>query len=143
LCSQYILEIFLEKNNKDGRRCRKSRASGVEANNCSIKCITKTGDSVMIDKLTNTNADEALNLEHHHLITVSQFCKIFPWPSEFAMRSYIFKAKELGLSEAFTRVGRRVLICPKIFFKQIKQMENHLQGDSYEATQKPKRQVGL
>lgn len=56
-------------------------------------------------------------------LTVRQFCEIFPWPSESAMRSYIFRAEMLGISDAFVRVGRRVLIIPQRFFSLITQIE--------------------
>ena len=53
-------------------------------------------------------------------LTVKQFCVTFSWPSESAMRAYIFQAGELGLEEAFLRIGRRVLVDPTRFFELIK-----------------------
>jgi hypothetical protein len=35
------------------------------------------------------------------------------------MRAYIHRADELGIGEAFSRVGRRVLILPRKFFALI------------------------
>jgi len=55
-----------------------------------------------------------------NILTVKQFCAQHPWPTESAMRSYIYRADELGLSDAFIRVGRRVLIDVDIFFELIK-----------------------
>ena len=51
-----------------------------------------------------------------HLLTVKQFCKEYPWPTESAMRSYIYRAEELNMAQAFLRVGRRVLIDVNKFF---------------------------
>ncbi len=42
--------------------------------------------------------------------------------SEAAMRAYIFRAKELGLSEVFLRYGKRVLIKHHKFFKIIEKV---------------------
>jgi hypothetical protein len=58
----------------------------------------------------------------NHLLTVAQFCEAYHWPNQSAMRAYIFRAKEYGLSDAFIRVGRRVLIDPEKFFTLIKQV---------------------
>lgn len=51
--------------------------------------------------------------------TIRQFCEAYRWPSESAMRAYIHRADELGIGEAFSRVGRRVLVLPKKFFALI------------------------
>jgi hypothetical protein len=58
------------------------------------------------------------------LLTIKQFCEVYPWPSESAMRAYVYRAAELGISDAFLRVRRRVLIMPQIFFSLIKQIES-------------------
>ena len=60
--------------------------------------------------------------EQEQFCTVQQFCPPGKWPTESAMRSYIYKAEELGISDAFIRVGRRVLISPKKFWALIKQI---------------------
>lgn len=54
-------------------------------------------------------------------LTVKQFAQEHSWPSEPALRSYIFRAEEYGLSDAFSRVGRRVLVDPEAFFRLLKE----------------------
>ena len=69
----------------------------------------------------------------HHLLTIRQFCVAFPWPSESAMRSYVYRSDELGIDDAFIRVRRRVLVDPAKFFSLIKQVENRsIKGGLYE-----------
>lgn len=77
-----------------------------------------------------------LTLEQPRLLTIRQLCSTYPWPSESAMRAYVFRADELGLEDAFVRVGRRVLIKPDTFFTLIKQLESRSPkgGDKYETT---------
>ena len=58
------------------------------------------------------------------LITVRQFSSKYPWPSESAMRSYIYRANELGMASAFVRVGRRVLIDVNKFFELVQNEVN-------------------
>lgn len=55
------------------------------------------------------------------LVTLPQWP--FAWPSLSAMRAYVHRAEELGLSEAFVRVGRRVLVDPQRFFSLIRNLE--------------------
>jgi len=55
-----------------------------------------------------------------NLLTVKQFCSQHSWPSESAMRSYIYRAEELGLSPAINRFRRRVLINVELFFEIIR-----------------------
>jgi hypothetical protein len=75
----------------------------------------------------------------HQLIPIRIFCSRFPWPSEAAMRSYIYRAHELGISNAFVRVRRRVLVDPEKFFFLIKQIESRSdQGGFNEATKSQK-----
>ena len=52
----------------------------------------------------------------NHLLTVKQFCVKFPWPTESALRSYIYRADELKMTKIFLRIGRRVLIDVNGFF---------------------------
>ena len=52
-------------------------------------------------------------------IPISEFVKLYKWPTEPALRGYIHKAKEKGLEKAFVKFGRRVLIKPKTFFDLI------------------------
>lgn len=73
------------------------------------------------------------------LLTIKQFCLAYPWPSESAMRSYVYRAKGLGLGGAFVKFQKRVLVNPDIFFAIIQQLEGHsTKGDNYEATSKRK-----
>ena len=57
------------------------------------------------------------------LMTLKQFCEAFQWPSESAMRAYIYRAPEFGIESAFIRVGKRVLVNPKVFFEVIKTVD--------------------
>lgn len=69
------------------------------------------------------------------LLTVRQFCSKYQWPTESGMRSYIFRAGEMGISDAFVRVKRRVLIAPSKFFLLIRQLESRsTTGGAYETT---------
>ena len=52
-------------------------------------------------------------------LTTKQFNEIYPWPSKSALAAYIHRAEELGLTDAFMRVRRRVLVSPSRFFKLI------------------------
>ena len=89
-----------------------------------------------ITKGSETNEEKStLSVNSHQLLTIKQFCTAFPWPSESAMRAYIYRASELGLNDAFFRVGRRVLIDPSKFFLFIKQVESRSNpGGKYETT---------
>ncbi len=83
-------------------------------------------------------------IDQYQWLTVRQFCVAFPWPSESAMRSYIYRADELGISEAFVRIGRRLLIIPQMFFSLIKQVENRSnKGGKHETTSMRQRKNGL
>ncbi len=55
------------------------------------------------------------------LLTVRQFCEKHSWPTESAMRAMIFRAEELGLSAAFLRLNRRVLIDSTRFFQILRE----------------------
>lgn len=78
------------------------------------------------------------------LLTLKQFNERYPWPSESAMRSYIYRAEELGLSNAFVRVRRRVLIDPQKFFHLVKKIEcRSKQGGIDEATTTQKGKAHL
>jgi hypothetical protein len=59
-------------------------------------------------------------------MTLNNFCERFPWPTRSALQAYISKEHELGLTEAFMRCGRRVLVKPKLFFKLVE--ENYHNG---------------
>lgn len=93
---------------------------------------------------TSCRAQGYLETDSSRLLTIRQFCLAFPWPSESAMRAYVYRSNELGISDAFVRVGRRVLVDSKKFFFLIKQIESRSnQGESYEATKLPKRGANL
>jgi len=64
------------------------------------------------------------------LMTITQFCERYSWPTKSAIHSYIFRRESNGLKEAFFHVGSRVLVDPKKFFELIK---NH------SAVSKPKK----
>lgn len=84
------------------------------------------------------------NTNLHQLLTIRQFCIAFPWPSESAMRAYVYRAGELGISEAFVRVNRRVLVDPSKFFFLIKQVDSRSnQGGKDETTSWRKGKVLL
>lgn len=57
-------------------------------------------------------------------LTIKQFSTQYPWPSESAMRSYVFKADLLGLQAAFLKVGRRLLVNPKRCFQVIQEVNS-------------------
>ncbi len=96
----------------------------------------------VIEKVTDKTSLETSNSNMGQLLTIRQFCAKYPWPSESAMRSYIYRADVLGISEAFVRVGRRVLIMPNNFFLLIKQIEKKsTQGGVYETRSWQKREV--
>lgn len=83
----------------------------------------------------NESHDIVTNIDSEQMMTIRQFCAVFPWPTEAAMRSYCFRSKELCLSDAFVRVGRRVLVIPKTFFRLIKQLESRsTAGGEYGST---------
>jgi hypothetical protein len=85
----------------------------------------------------------SVKMDAEVLLTLKQFNHRYPWPSESAMRSYIYRAEELGLSNAFVRVRRRVLIDPQKFFHLIKKIEcRSKQGGINEAT-KPQSGRGI
>lgn len=72
---------------------------------------------------TIVDHDQLTSLEAEgELWTIRQFCETHKWPSESAMRAYIYRADNLGLTAAFSRVGRRVLVCPNKFFSLIKKV---------------------
>lgn len=79
----------------------------------------------------NSKITEHMNFEKksysaHYFLTVKQFCTEYPWPSESAMRSYIFRANDLGMAKAFIRIGRRVLVDVNKFFELVQREEkNH------------------
>lgn len=84
-----------------------------------------TSNSLKDLKLKISSLDREIKKEScPDLMTIRQFCRKFSWPSESAMRSYLFRAKELGLSSAFIRCGRRVLVSSSEFFKVIKKVQN-------------------
>lgn len=84
-----------------------------------------TNPTSLCEHSTQVMKTVGLQTDTNQLLTIRQFCAAFPWPSESAMRAYVHRARELGIREAFNRVGRRVLVNPKIFFALITQLENH------------------
>jgi len=51
---------------------------------------------------------------------VRGFCARYPWPTESALRSMISRAKKLGLTKAFLRINRRVLVDVDCFFNTLR-----------------------
>ena len=51
-----------------------------------------------------------------NLLTVRQWATEYKWPSEAALRNYVFHAKQNGFDAVVRRVGRRVLIDETAFF---------------------------
>jgi hypothetical protein len=81
---------------------------------------------------------------NYQLLTIKQFCEVFPWPSQAGLRSLIFRAGDLGLDEAFIRCGRRRLVDPKIFFQKIREIQNRTKkGDENEVKKRKQREVSL
>lgn len=50
-------------------------------------------------------------------ITVNQFARKHPWPTEAGLRWLIFNSKDNGFGKCIMRIGRRVLIDENAFFK--------------------------
>lgn len=71
------------------------------------------------------------------LLTIRQLCSMYSWPSESALRAYIYRAEELGIEDAFVRVKRRVLINPEKFFLLIRQLEGCSKKGGTYGTNKP------
>ncbi len=55
--------------------------------------------------------------DERRLLTVKQWRSEHRWPPEGGLRHLIFHSAENGFSEAFLRIGRRVLIDEKKFFE--------------------------
>jgi hypothetical protein len=70
-----------------------------------------------------------METETTQLLTVRQFCEKHrgAWPSESALRSIILDAAwgKNNFQMAFKRVGRRVLICEKTFWKILENMQEN------------------
>ena len=101
-------------------------------------------NAIIENQDVNTTPQFTSKNDSDQLLTIRQFCVAFQWPSEPAMRAYIYRAEELGISEAFVRVGRRVLVAPSKFFNLIKQIEcRSNQGGQNETTTYPKGKMHL
>lgn len=101
-------------------------------------------NAIMENQDVNTTPRFTSTNDSDQLLTIRQFCVAFQWPSESAMRAYIYRAEELGISEAFVRVGRRVLVAPSRFFYLIKKVESRSdEGGQYETTTYAKGKMHL
>lgn len=81
---------------------------------------------------------EQVATQSQKLLTVRQFSQSYNWPTESALRAYIFRAEQYGLREAFFRIGKRVLIDPVVFFKKIKeQSKSQSEGDHHVFSETP------
>jgi len=99
----------------------------------------------LTSELKNVNKNLSVIAKQRLLITLRQFCEIYLWPSESAMRSYVYRAHELNLDTAFIRVRRRVLVDPEKFFLLIEELDNRFKkgGDSHETMCPKKRKAHL
>jgi hypothetical protein len=57
-------------------------------------------------------------------MTVKQFCSEYRWIPEKTLRTYIFRADQMGFTGAFIRKGKNVFVIPDIFFKRFFQIED-------------------
>lgn len=71
------------------------------------------------NEVSTKEVEENLGSSIPKILTIKQFCMQFPWPSESGIRSYIYRAEEFAMTDAFIRVGRRVLIDANKFFEII------------------------
>lgn len=56
-------------------------------------------------------------------VTVKQFTKLYPWPTESGLWNLRANRKENGFEKAFKNVGRRVLIDVNVFWDIIGKKE--------------------
>lgn len=115
--------------------------------NSRIECRRQDmkGDQMFIQNQKKQENDCLLDpkIDEEMLLTCKQFCQKYPWPSISGLRAYIYRSIELGLSEAFIRAKRRVLIKPITFFRLIQRLELHpnQKGGNFEETQSKKRKA--
>lgn len=64
-------------------------------------------------------ANKRGNMETIRYLTIEQFSKKYPWPTNAALRALVYDAKinKNNFQKAFVRVGRRVLIDVEEFWK--------------------------
>lgn len=68
--------------------------------------------------------------------TIKSFCASRNWPTESSLRAMLNRAHELGLEDAFIRVGRRVLVNgPKLWCLLKTNNRKQLKGSEREALQ--------
>lgn len=62
-------------------------------------------------------------------LTVKQFAKKHPWPTESALRAIIMHSDTNGFANVFVRMGKRVLIKEKLFFETVDKLnKNKVKG---------------
>lgn len=62
-------------------------------------------------------------------LTIKQWTFAHPWPSERALRAYIYKSGANGFDKVFIRVGKRILIDEKAFFDWVKENIQKSRGE--------------
>jgi hypothetical protein len=67
-------------------------------------------------------------MENRRLIPVTKWNQFHLWPTEAALRFYIFNAEFNGSENVVKRVGRRILIDEEAFFVWV---EKRNQGEKY------------
>ena len=55
-------------------------------------------------------------------MTIKEFCDRCTWTSESAIRNYAFRAKDLGISDAFVRIDRHLFVIPSKMLAFIRKM---------------------
>ncbi len=58
-------------------------------------------------------------------ITLNDFAKKYTWPTISGLRAYRNHQSKFGLTKAFLKVGKRVLVRPKTFFELIVAIKDH------------------
>lgn len=66
--------------------------------------------------------------ENIRLIPLTEWNKYHSWPPQGGLRHMVFHEKTNGFSDAFIRVGKRVLIDENRFFQIIKQNQKKVEG---------------
>ena len=56
-------------------------------------------------------------------VPIRQFCDFVAWPSIRSLRHQYLNRVRLGLEEAFSRCGNRILIKPKLYFDLIEKQK--------------------
>jgi len=60
----------------------------------------------------------------YSLIPLTKWEEYHPWPTERALRHYVAEAEAIGFDRVIRRVGRRILIDEREFFRWVDRMNN-------------------